>query len=279
MKLILIAKDILTKVDDEDFDHLSQFGWFASKQGKGCCVTTTLPRSNGNQKSLLMHRVVMNAKSGQIVKHLNGNGLDNQKSNLFFYNRDQEKRKCYACNATKKLNFFHKTSEKNHGGHAYKCKSCVKSYQKKYVSKNREKINKKHSAYKKEWYLKHANRLRKNQIERRKNEPMYKLKCRLRSRIFSAFKRRNYVKNGTTELMLGVPYEIVKKHIERKFKKDMTWNNYGKWQIDHVIPLISANTEQELEKLCHYTNLQPLWAFDNIGKGSKITPGQIKLTL
>lgn len=50
----------------------------------------------------------------------------------------------------------------------------------------------------------------------------------------------------------------------------MTWENRGEWHIDHIIPLASASTEEELLALCHYTNLQPLWAFDNLSKGAKI---------
>mgnify|MGYP002132731409 FL=1 len=49
----------------------------------------------------------------------------------------------------------------------------------------------------------------------------------------------------------------------------MTWDNYGDWHIDHIIPLNSAQTEEDLYKLCHYSNLQPLWALDNLKKGSK----------
>lgn len=50
----------------------------------------------------------------------------------------------------------------------------------------------------------------------------------------------------------------------------MTWDNYGKWHIDHIVPLVSAKTEEEMYKLCHYTNLQPLWALDNIKKGDNL---------
>jgi len=57
--------------------------------------------------------------------------------------------------------------------------------------------------------------------------------------------------------------------LEHQFKEGMNWDNQGKWHIDHIIPLSSGNTEEEIIKLCHYTNLQPLWAIDNMKKGSK----------
>ncbi len=50
----------------------------------------------------------------------------------------------------------------------------------------------------------------------------------------------------------------------------MNWDNQGNWHVDHIIPLQSSNTKQELIKLCHYTNLQPLWGVDNYNKGNKI---------
>ena len=46
----------------------------------------------------------------------------------------------------------------------------------------------------------------------------------------------------------------------------MNWSNYGEWHIDHIIPLSSANTKEELSLLCHHKNLQPLWAYDNLSK-------------
>ena len=50
---------------------------------------------------------------------------------------------------------------------------------------------------------------------------------------------------------------------------EMSWDNYGKWHIDHIIPLSSANSEDDIYKLCNYTNLQPLWAEDNLKKSNK----------
>ena len=73
---------------------------------------------------------------------------------------------------------------------------------------------------------------------------MFKLKCNLRVRTTMAFKNQGYRKNIKTQEMLGASWEIAKEHIERQFKKGMTWDNYGEWHIDHIIPLASANTEK-----------------------------------
>jgi hypothetical protein len=61
--------------------------------------------------------------------------------------------------------------------------------------------------------------------------------------------------------LLGCSIEEFKEHIEKKFKKGMTWNNYGEWELDHIKPCCSFDlTDLEQQKLCfHYTNIQPLW--------------------
>jgi hypothetical protein len=58
--------------------------------------------------------------------------------------------------------------------------------------------------------------------------------------------------------------------LETQFTDGMSWDNRSEWHIDHIIPLSSAKTEDELYKLCHYENLQPLWAEDNLKKGARI---------
>ena len=105
------------------------------------------------------------------------------------------------------------------------------------------------------------------------------MKANLRSRTSVAFKKKGYSKNTKTQEMLGVDWEVVKKHIERKFKKGMNWNNYGEWHIDHIIPLASAKTPEKLKQLCHYTNLQPMWAEENIIKSNKIIGQQTLLRI
>tara|TARA_R110000764_G_scaffold19848_1_gene51652 strand:+ start:26 stop:352 length:327 start_codon:yes stop_codon:yes gene_type:complete len=105
---------------------------------------------------------------------------------------------------------------------------------------------------------------------------MFKLKCNLRQRAYSAFKNKGYSKDSKTQEMLGVDWEVCKAHIERQFTKGMNWANYSKWHVDHIIPLASAKTPERLKQLCHYSNLQPMWAEDNIMKSDKINGQQNK---
>ena len=77
-------------------------------------------------------------------------------------------------------------------------------------------------------------------------------------------------KSKRTDEILGISLAEFQGYLEKKFTDGMCWENYGKWHIDHKIPLSSALNEEELYKLCHFTNLQPLWAEDNIRKGNKL---------
>ena len=72
--------------------------------------------------------------------------------------------------------------------------------------------------------------------------------------------------------IVGCTPEKLKEHIESKFVDNMSWDNYGYrgWHLDHIIPLCTAKTIEEVYSLNHYTNLQPLWAIDNMKKGKKI---------
>ena len=115
---------------------------------------------------------------------------------------------------------------------------------------------------------------RRQKEYRNKNE-LNKLKHALKVRTYIAFKQKRYNKNSKTEEILGASYEIVKVHIESQFKEGMSWGNRSLWHIDHRTPLASAKSEEEVIKLCHYTNLQPLWADENIKKSDKM-PWEVK---
>lgn len=93
----------------------------------------------------------------------------------------------------------------------------------------------------------------------------------IRSRLWQALKGIN--KSVCSMDLIGCSSVELKNHLESKFQSGMTWDNYGKsgWHIDHIRPLSSFDFKdpKQLGEACHYTNLQPLWAKDNIAKGDK----------
>ena len=89
------------------------------------------------------------------------------------------------------------------------------------------------------------------------------MKLNLRSRI-----RKTIIKKvGKTTDILGCSYNEAREYIGNQFREGMSWDNYGEWHIDHIKPLALAKTKEETYRLCHYTNLQPLWAIENLQKG------------
>lgn len=105
--------------------------------------------------------------------------------------------------------------------------------------------------------------------ERRKSDPMFLLIERIRNRTALAIKERGWRKTTNTTAMLGCSKEEFLRHIESQFLPGMNWSNREKWHIDHIVPLASAQTVSDLERLAHFSNLRPLWAWQNLQKGSK----------
>ena len=103
------------------------------------------------------------------------------------------------------------------------------------------------------------------------NDELFAIKVRLRNLVRNSFRKSGYNKfEMKTEAIVGINYEEFKQYMESKFQVGMTWGNRGDWHIDHIIPLSTAKSEEELIALSHYTNLQPLWAIDNLKKGARI---------
>jgi len=139
---------------------------------------------------------------------------------------------------------------------------------KKYKEKNRVEVNSKskeyyHSIKNTKEYKESKNKYYKNRLV---NDPLYKTIHYLRCMLNTYFKRGGFNKSTKTFEILGCSYEEFKIYLESKFEPWMTWENRGMyngefnygWDIDHIIPISSAKTEDDIIKLNHYTNLQPL---------------------
>ena len=97
------------------------------------------------------------------------------------------------------------------------------------------------------------------------------MKFNIRSLIRNAFKREFRCKSKKTTEILGCTFEEFKLYLESKFDENMNWENQGTyWHMDHVVPISSAETEEDVYKLNHYTNFQPLYWEDNLKKSNKL---------
>jgi Prasinovirus endonuclease VII len=190
-------------------------------------------------------------------------------------------KKCSTCDKNKRLSDF--AIERRHkDGRRSSCKRCIKDYNKLYSSNNKDKIISYHKQwcrnneahiinYRRQYYKNNNTRINARNKTRKQSNPQYKIKCNLRTHLHSAL-QGNYKKGSAIEL-LGCSVDKFKLYLESKFQPGMNWENYDKagWHIDHIKPLSSFDLTniKQLKRACHHTNLQPLWAKDNLSKGSK----------
>ncbi len=154
-------------------------------------------------------------------------------------------------------------------------------YRKKYYKENKEKI----SEYSKATYAKYKEQykalnrkyhktnhaaLMQKRKERVEASPLLQFKERIRCLVKNSFYRLKHNKTKRVSEVIGADWETVKAHFVSQFKDGMTWESFiaGEIHVDHIQPLASAKSEEELIALCHYTNLQPLWCLDNLSKGA-----------
>jgi hypothetical protein len=179
-----------------------------------------------------------------------------------------KKKTCSKCDEEKDICEFYKNSKSKDGLYSL-CKVCQKKRVIYYQRCNSEKIKKwkkiniakfkeKNPYYTKNYYKK-----------RKESDPLFKLSINMRVRLIQFLKIKNIGKKNKTFEIIGCSPLELKVYLENRFTIGMNWENHGKWHIDHIIPLSSGKTEEEIYKLSHYTNLQPLWSEDNIKKGSK----------
>ncbi len=174
---------------------------------------------------------------------------------------------CIKCNNSKPSSMF-RTNKKSTTGYFKTCIDCCKpsviskekqkEYEARYRSKYPEKIKAK--------YKRQGQKLQK------------RIKDRLRARITSALSSINYKKTDKTIEYLGCSISYLKKWLEYQFKEGLSWENYNKWHIDHVIPCESfeLSNKDEQSKCFNWSNLRPCYIEENLSKGAKIIPSLIE---
>ena len=204
---------------------------------------------------------------------------------------------CNTCKIDKNFAEFNKRKDSK-DGYTNRCKSCsanyfltykknnltkINKYQEKYRLEHQERISENNKKYtlknkdKKTKYYKSYFQINKDRIceyrkNKRKSDIQYKISGNLRGRLVTAIK--NGYKLGSAVLDLGCSIPFFKTYIEGLFKDGMSWDNWGRdtWHLDHKIPLKEFNLTNrgEFLKAVHYTNLQPMWAKENLSKGGRL---------
>jgi hypothetical protein len=144
----------------------------------------------------------------------------------------------------------------------------LSNYNKRYKEDNKEKINEQQKDYRN----RNKERINEDRRNRMKSNPLYRISTNVRNIVKYSIRRMGYTKRSKTYKILGCSFEEFKLHIESQFEPWMSWDNYGKievgkfnvgWDMDHIIPISSATNEDDVIKLNHYTNLQPLCSYTN----------------
>ena len=169
---------------------------------------------------------------------------------------------CNYCKIEKNIDCYEKIGNKKQYTRNI-CKECKKMLGriswKKYYSNNKKEIN---------------NRTLKYQNKRKETDECYKMKVRLRKMINNSFRKKGFKKKQKGEEIYGCSVNELIEHLiktyENNYKEKWDWKYLKDVHIDHIIPLATAKTEEEVIKLCHYTNLQLLKAKDNLDKKDKL---------
>lgn len=178
---------------------------------------------------------------------------------------------------------FGSSGRRNIGGKAvaqkkYESKPEIKikrsGFYKDWSKDNKEYLKKKHTKWRNE-NREHVNKYsREYERMRCATDPKYKLGRCTRTALWACLKERNVAKYRSTFVLLGYTIEELMTHLEALFTTGMTWDNYGKWHVDHKIPMNSFKFEStddiEFKECWKLSNLQPLWGPDNLSKGIKL---------
>ncbi len=111
------------------------------------------------------------------------------------------------------------------------------------------------------------------QRNKRQSDPVYKFRTSFTHLMSLYRKKKGYTGTKGTWEMVGCDFDTFLAYIQSQFAEGMTLENYGhgagKWNIDHIIPICTAKTDEDIERLNHYSNLRPMWATDNYRRARK----------
>lgn len=190
-------------------------------------------------------------------------------------------KQCSSCKTQKPTEAF-ASNRSRKDGLAHCCRDCTRDHKKISYLKNRENVIAKAKAYRKANLEKckaknteysQINKVKRNQYNavRRKvkyaTDPQFRAIINARARVGNFLRQKEkYAKS------LGCSFETFKQHISSLFVDGMSWENYGQWHIDHIYPLsvAYAQSKESFAKACHYSNLRPLWAKENLQKSNKL---------
>lgn len=186
-------------------------------------------------------------------------------------NLENQTKECSICKEWKSFSEYDKCTSST-GGIFSQCKACRVEKSKQHYEANKEQIIVKNNKY----YKNNRETVLKKQTKynnhRAKTDSIFLLKKRCRARIWDALRKKGWTKKRKFAEYLGCSEQEFKDHIESLFTEGMTWEKLhaGEIHIDHHFPLSLAETEEDVYRLCHYKNLKPMWAADNISKSNKI---------
>lgn len=177
---------------------------------------------------------------------------------------------CKSCNAQRTYKARDKYRKTEKGKEAWK--KAAKAYNESDKGKLRRQKYKNSDTYKRRTQTRSG----KDKINayiryKRQTNPFFRLSANLRKRIGNSINGVGYSKKSKTYEILGIEYDEFRSYLEKQFDNNMNWDNYGEWHLDHIIPISSANNEEEVYKLNFFLNFQPMWAKDNISKSNKFS--------
>lgn len=172
---------------------------------------------------------------------------------------------CARCKRVKRKTEFKRHKDSVDGTHCY-CKDCCNTINREHRKSNPEMAE----AWSRRWREKNPEK-RKAIYRRWASKPSNRIHLAVTARMYECLKSAKDWRRS--EELIGYSFDELRRHLERQFIAGMTWDNYGEWHVDHIVPLssfyITSPDDPAMKQAWAMTNLRPLWATENLKKGAK----------